>query len=161
LKNGCTELGNVQGVITGQKGCVETVCTADDQCGGNQVCDTDSTKCKCADGHHESNGVCVKDGCVENDNCNVENNEVCSTTTNQCECAEGFSRLDVDKKCTADEPPCNPEIDCSNQGSCNDDKTCTCNDGFSGDDCSIADGTPRLMNGPLLNHRTKYKIIPK
>ena len=38
------------------------VCTADDQCGGNQVCDTASTKCKCADGHHESNGVCVKDG---------------------------------------------------------------------------------------------------
>ena len=34
------------------------------------------------------------------------------------------------------EPPCNPEIDCSNQGTCNDDKTCTCNDGFSGDDCS-------------------------
>ena len=38
------------------------VCTADDQCGGNQVCDIASTKCKCADGHHESNGVCVKDG---------------------------------------------------------------------------------------------------
>ena len=31
---------------------------------------------------------------------------------------------------------CREWLDCANQGTCNDDGTCTCFDGYSGPDCS-------------------------
>ena len=31
---------------------------------------------------------------------------------------------------------CNPATTCSGQGTCNNDGSCTCNDGFSGTNCS-------------------------
>ena len=131
----------------------------------------DTRICGCEGGLYRSglcNGVSTRKCCVPQSDPKCDAAEGTCKYSNVCGCTDGefVSRLcngpPARKCCVPDEDtPCDPNP-CQNNGVCtadDDDYTCTCAAGFSGDNCSIRDAKQTSENGIPGGDQPCYKQV--
>jgi len=147
-----------------EDGCVENDnCNV----GNNEVCSTTTNQCECAEGFSrlDVDQKCTATAANTQHQCPryhpyayLSGSYCCATNEekpnggNESEIASGTCdghAFNIESTCCKDDQyikcefdscidhDCREWLDCANQGTCNDDGTCTCFDGYAGPDCSI------------------------